>query len=286
MSWFGKMVGGTIGLMIGGPLGAIAGGAIGHHLFDKNADGAQGSGWSGADGAFGRTGGAGRFGGAGSFGGPGGFGGATSPGDRPSSAAEERQLSYFLALFSILGKLAKADGTVSREEGQQIIAFLDQFGVRGDQRKFAIRVFNEAKDSSYRAEDFAAQFAEFTRNQRDLRLSLVDMLFRVALADGTFHPREDEMISSVSSVLGISAVELRAIRDRHLGSANHAYAVLGLEPEASDEEVKSTYRRLVQEHHPDRIVAEGMPDEFVDYANQRFQEIQSAWDTIRTERNL
>lgn len=286
MSWFGKMVGGTIGLVIGGPLGAIAGGAIGHHLFDKGSSesGGRSGGWGGNDGAFRRGfGEAGGFGGAGAFG---GFGGASPSAGPSSSSAEERQLSYFLALFSILGKLAKADGTVSREEGQQIIAFLDQFGVTGEQRKFAIRVFNEAKDSSYRAEDFAAQFAEFTRNQRDLRLSLVDMLFRVALADGTFHPREDEMISSVSAVLGISAAELRAIRDRHLGSANHAYSVLGLRPEASDEEVKSTYRRLVHEHHPDRIVAEGMPDEFVDYANQRFQEIQAAWDTIRTERNL
>ena len=267
MGWFGKIIGGTIGFVtVGGPLGAIAGAAIGHHLFDKQPRAIR----------------------SGTFG-PGNFGPGTTGvpgGTAERNRAEERQATFFLALFSILGKLAKADGRVTREQGEAVVSFLDRMGVTGRQRSFAIRVFNEAKDSRYSVEEFARQFAEITRDQPDLRSSLMDMLYETALATRELHPREEEMINSVASILGISAAELRAIRDRHMGGADYAFSVLGLTPEASDEEIRRTYRQLVHEYHPDRIVAQGMPQEFVEYAGERFQEIQRAWDTIRNERGL
>ena len=270
MSWFGKMVGGTIGLMIGGPLGAIAGGALGHHLFDKKSGGgarARRVEWEQRlrDGAAQR---------------------AQAQRSTSTTVTEQRQATFFLALFSILGKLAKADGRITREEGQAVLEFLDRMKVAGDQRQFAIRVFNEAKDSSYTVEELARQFVRLTEGQRDLRSSLVDMLFRVALADQEFHPEEERIIRSVAGILDIPAAELEAIRARYLASTEHAYSVLGLTAEASDDEVKSTYRQLVQEYHPDRIVAQGMPEEFVEYATQRFQEIQTAWEQIKQERGL
>lgn len=277
MSWFGKMLGGTIGLMIGGPLGAIAGAAVGHHLFDKNSGDAHArrKEWErklhSAGSARGRGTTSQR---------------STGAGRAQAYGAEERQAAYFLAVFSILGKLAKADGRVSREEGEAVVEFLDRMKVQGEQRQFAIRVFNEAKNSVHTVEEFARQFTQMTMGQFDLRSSLLDMLFRVALADNEFHPEEEKIIRSVGSILGISAAEIEAIRARYLASAEHSYSVLGLTNDASDEEVKSTYRRLVQEYHPDRIVAQGMPEEFVEYATQRFQEIQTAWDQIKKERGM
>jgi DnaJ like chaperone protein len=283
MSWFGKMLGGTIGLMIGGPLGAIAGGALGHHLFDKQSGAARARRveWNerlreAQEQARSR---ARTTGGAGSSGG-------TTERTQPRYGAEERQAAFFLALFSILGKLAKADGRITREEGEAVIEFLDRMKVTGDQRQFAIRVFNEAKNSSHTVEEFARQFTQMTMGQPDLRSSLVDMLFRVALADQELHPEEDRIIGSVAGILGISSAELDSIRGRYLASSEHAYSVLGLTTEADDEEIKSTYRRLVQEYHPDRIVSQGMPEEFVEYATQRFQEIQNAWEQIKRERGL
>lgn len=271
MGWFGKIVGGTIGLVtLGGPLGAIAGAAIGHHLFDKqpravrlDQPGGEQQPWS-----FSKN--------------------RDTPRDHDTAGdrQEERQAAFFLALFSILGKLAKADGRVTREQGEAVVSFLDRMGVTGRRRSFAIRVFNEAKDSRYSVEEFARQFGELTQNQPDLRSSLIDMLYETALATKELHPREEEMINSVAGVLGIPATELRAIRDRHLGGADYAFSVLGLTPEASDEEVRRMYRQLVQEYHPDRIVAQGMPREFVEYASERFQEIQRAWATIKRERGL
>jgi len=275
VSWFGKLLGGTVGLFIGGPLGAIAGGAIGHHLFDKGAPNAGGA-----------RPGAGPFGGGTATGARSGPFGGAQPFEQRRSSVEERQAAYFLALFSLLGKLAKADGRITREEGETVVSFLDRMGVRGEERQFAIRVFNEAKDSPHSAEELARQFAAMTMMQRDLRASMVDMLFQIALADGEFHPQEERMIASIAGILGISAGELNAFRARYVENTDHAYSVLGLSRDADDETVKSTYRKLVQEYHPDRIISQGMPEEFVEYATKRFQEVQTAWDEIRKERGL
>ncbi len=254
MSWFGKLVGGTIGLMIGGPLGAIAGGALGHHLFDREHAGQE------RLETFYR---------------------------RPS--VDQRQAAYFLTLFSLLGKLAKADGQVTQAEGEKLVSFLDHMRLHGETRTFAIRVFNEAKDSPYTVEQLAQQFAVMTQGRRDLRHSMLDMLFQIALADGHYHPSEEEMIGRIAGVFGVSEAELDALRQRYVGTTsatNKAYATLGLTPDADDDTVRITYRRLVQEYHPDRIVSHGLPDEFVDYATGRFQEIQAAWEEIKKARGL
>jgi DnaJ like chaperone protein len=293
MSWFGKLLGGTVGLMIGGPLGAIAGGAIGHHLFDKGHSDTgrtarfepfgedRGRGRTGSTGGRSRSHGGGRD----ATGGTGSSAGTGTASGR-SATVEERQAAYFLALFSILGKLAKADGQITREEGEMVVSFLDEMRVQGEERQFAIRVFNEAKNSRYNAQDFARQFAGMTQGQHDLRSSMMDMLFQIAMADGEYHPQEEQMIESIAAILGIGGAELDAFRSRYIGNTDNAYAVLGLSSDADDETVKSAYRQLVHEYHPDRIISQGMPQEFVEYATQRFQEIQTAWDQIKRQRNL
>jgi len=257
MSWFGKMVGGTVGLMIGGPLGAIAGAAVGHHLFDKNQKERRPG---RIDRDYGTT--------------------------SRSSQAEERQATFFLALFSILGKVAKADGTVSKAEGDALIGFLNQMNIRGQERDFAIKVFNEAKNSRFTVRDFAGQFADATRGQDHLRSSLMDMLYRIAMADGELNRVEEEMIETVGGVLGFSSAEVTRLRQQFIGDAQQAYAVLGVSPDAPDDEIRSTYRRLVQEYHPDAVIGQGMPQEFVEYATRRFQDVQSAWETIQKTRKI
>ena len=272
MSWFGSMIGGTVGLMLGGPIGAIIGATLGHTFLDGSSDKKRSSGdrlherlrraeGGARDSAYERL-------------------------DRQQREQQQRQTAYFVALFSILGKVAKADGTVTKEEGDAVVRFLDNLGVSGDQRAFAIRVFNEAKNSRYTAIDFARQFAELTEGRRDLRSSLLDMLFKIALADGEYHPEDERIIRGVAAQLRIGEQETEAIGRRYTDNAEAAYAVLGLSADAGDDDVKNAYRKLVREYHPDTIIAQGMPDEFVQYASQRFQEIQTAWEQIRTKRGL
>lgn len=276
MSWFGSMIGGTVGLILGGPIGAIIGATLGHTFLDGSSGKRRSSGGNafrerlrqaeraaaGArEGAYDRL-------------------------NQQQREQQQRQTAYFVALFSILGKVAKADGTITKEEGDAVVRFLDNLNVSGDQRAFAIRVFNEAKNSRYTAVDFARQFAQLTEGRRDLRSSLIDMLFQIAVADGEYHPAEERIIRKVAAELGIGQSETEAIGRRYTGSADASYAVLGLSADASDDEVKNAYRKLVREYHPDTIIAQGMPEEFVQYASQRFQEIQNAWEQIRTKRGL
>jgi DnaJ like chaperone protein len=254
MGWYGKFIGGTIGLFTGGPLGAIAGAAIGHHFYDARNEESSAQ--------HERV----RY--------------------QGHTDNERRQASFFLALFSILGKLAKADGRITREQGEAVISFLDRMGVTGSQRSFAIKVFNEAKNTPYSVEDLAREFAQITRGRPDLRGSMMDMLFEIALTDSYLHPGEEEVIQSVAAILGFTPQEVQTIRNRHMVGEEHTYAALGLTPDATDEEIRRTYRQLVQEYHPDRIVSQGMPQEFVEYATERFQEIQQAWEILRKKRNL
>lgn len=266
MSWFGKIVGGTIGLMFGGPLGAIAGAAAGHYFYDRGQDGGQ---W-----AFGPGAGTERFEGRQrSFGG--GY-----------TRQERAQASYFVAVFSIFGKIAKADGTVTKQEGDLVVRFLDQMGVQGQQRQFAIDIFNQAKDSPYSAEDFARQFAQLTRGQTEIHLNLIDMLFQIALADGKLDQSEEKLIHSVARTIGIDEQRVSSIQNKYGGGSKKAYQVLGVEPNASNEEVRSAYKRLVSDYHPDKITSKGLPEEFVQFATKRFQEIQDAYESIKKERGM
>lgn len=239
---------------MGGPLGAIGGAALGHILFDRQ------HGESGA-GAQARPGG--------------GFAGR-----------EQAQAAYFVALFSILGKLAKADGTVSKEEGEAFKDLLSRLRLNEQQRDFAIRIFNESKSSSYSIEDFARQYQQLSGGRIEVLTQMIDMLYFIAAADGHLAPQEEEAIKSVAGIFRLSDTQVSGIKARYFTETNKYYKVLGLDPNCSDEELRSAYRDLVRQYHPDTVVSKGLPDEFVDFAKKRFQEIQEAYENIKKERNL
>jgi len=268
MSWFGKVIGGTFGLFLGGPLGAVAGAALGHLFFDSPQEQIR------QDEGQGRP----RF----------------------TASAERIQAAYFIALFSLLGKIAKADGKVTKDEGDLVVRFLDQMRITGQQREFAIQVFNEAKGIHYSVEELAQQFRQVTGRRRDLTFGLMEMLFQVAMADGTFHPEEEAQIRRVATVVGLGQYEWNTLYHRYVGGAGGSggyasgrrpslqehYETLGVSESDSDEQVRKAYRRLAKENHPDSLIAKGLPEEFVEYATERFQRIQNAWDEVRKARGI
>ncbi len=269
MSLLGKIVGGTIGLMLGGPLGAIGGAALGHYFVDKPEEEISGRSGSGE-----RRGYTGTFGGFGR----GTFGGFTT--------LERIQATYFVAVFSILGKIAKADGVVSKAEGDLVLRFIRQMGLQGRERQFAIDVFNEAKSSPYSVEELAGQLFQISAGRREIHLNFIDMLFQIAVADGVLREAEEQLIRRVARVLRLPDSTVESIKRKYQGTADAAYRALGLTPEATNDQVRSAYRKLVSENHPDRVIAKGMPEEFVRFATRRFQEIQDAYETIKKERGL
>ncbi|MBW2429377.1 MAG: TerB family tellurite resistance protein [Deltaproteobacteria bacterium] len=254
MGWFGKITFGTLGLFLGGPLGAIAGAALGHVLVDKGIDAAGLS-----------------------------VDSAQGPQFRH---AEQTQASYFISLFSILGKLSKIDGAVTRDEIAVVDGFINNLPMSDREKQFARQVFNEAKNSDYSIEDFALQLFQIAQAQPALLISFFDLLFQIAAADGTLHPAEETALKKVKDIFRISDKQFEDIKAIYFKDLDKYYKILNCTPESSNEEIKANYKKLVKDFHPDTIISKGLPEEFIDFASNRFREIHESYDKIRRERNF
>jgi DnaJ like chaperone protein len=254
MGWFGKITFGTLGLFLGGPLGAIAGAAMGHLLVDKGID------------AAGRA--------------------VDSTGGPRLGQAEQAQATYFISLFSILGKLSKIDGVVAREEIAVVDGFINGLPMADREKQFARRIFNEAKDSQYSIEDFATQLYQAVGAQPALLLSFLDLLFQIAAADGQFHSAEEAALKTVRDIFKVGNQQFEDIKAVYFKDFDKFYKMLNCSPESSNEEIKSNYKKLVKEFHPDKIISKGLPEEFIDFASNRFREIHESYEKIRQERGF
>jgi len=116
---------------------------------------------------------------------------------------------------------------------------------------------------------------------------MVDIMYRVALADGRMSSQEDKLISEAARIFHLSDSIVDMIRKRYMkGASGKAYAVLGVSQSADNDEIKKAYRKLVSDYHPDKIASKGLPDEFIKFAEEKFREVQSAYEEIRKERNF
>ena len=254
MGWFGKLTFGSLGLFFGGPLGAIAGAALGHHLVDKKGDYTKQTTHMRGEAALGH--------------------------------AEQAQAAYFISLFSVLGKLAKIDGVVTRDEIVLVENFISNLHIADREKQFAKQVFNEAKNSRYSMEDFAFQLYQTNKKQPTILLSFLDLLFQVAAADGRFHPAEEAALRRIKDIFGISDQQFNNIKGVYFNDLDKYYRILDRTPESSNQEIRSSYKKLVKDFHPDTIVSKGLPEEFMDFATKRFREIREAYDKIRKERDF
>jgi DnaJ like chaperone protein len=248
MGWFGKLAFGSMGMLMGGPLGAVAGAALGHHLVDKREEAAYG---------------------------------------RPTLMhAERSQAAYFISMFSILGKIAKIDGTVTRDEIAVVEQFIAHLNITETEKQFARQVFNQAKDSHYSIDDFATQFYQISQGQPTILVSFLDVLFRIAAADKKFHPDEESALRRIKAIFHISDEQFNNMKAVHFNDVENSYKVLNCTPECTEEEIRANYKKLVKDFHPDTIVSKGLPEEFTEFATKRFQEIQEAYENIKEERNF
>jgi len=252
MSWFGKLTFGAVGLLLGGPLGAIAGAALGHLLIDKQNRMLD------------------RF----------------KSTEQPQFVRAERaQASYFISLFSILGKLSKIDGVVSRDEITVVQNFINSLPMAETEKEFARRVFREAKDSPYTIEDFATELYRAVGRQPAVLVSFFNLLFQIAAADGTLHPAEEAALKSIKNIFRIGDSQYENIKAVYFKDVDKYYKILNCTPACSNEEIKANYKKLVKEFHPDKIIAKGLPEEFVDFASDRFREIQESYEKRRKDRS-
>ena len=257
MAWWGTLVGGALGFMLGGPLGALLGASLGRN-FDR---GIHISGQAGA-----------------SF----------QPGEQ-----QRVQAAFFTATFSIMGHIAKADGKVTSDEIASCKAIMDQMQLDEQQRAAAIKLFNEGKKSDFPLDDVLVQFKQECHRRTNLIQVFLEIQVATAMADGHLHKNEKKAIYYIGSHLGLHASEIDQIfhvgRSHSTGTKqqpiSEAYAILGVTKNNSDAEIKKAYRRLMSQHHPDKLISKGLPEEMIKIATQKTQEIKAAYEQIKTSRN-
>ncbi len=244
MSIWGKILGGAAGLAVGGPLGALIGAVAGHFAVDQK-DG---------------------------------------DGPQPDRVGHDatRQIGFTIGVIALGAKMAKADGVVTKEE---IAAFRRVFRTAPDEERNVARLFNQAKRDVAGFESYAQQLAHLLRDSPLVLEQVLDCLFVIATADGEVHPDEMRFLRRVAEIFGISAGDFARIRETHLGEdESDPYTILGVKHDTPLEQIRAKHRQLVRENHPDRLMAQGMPQEAVDVATAKVARINAAWDQVRKKR--
>jgi DnaJ like chaperone protein len=268
MAWWGKLLGGAFGFMMGGPLGAILGAALGHG-FDRGLVSSEQV--------------------------------TLEPGER-----ERIQAAFFTATFSVLGHVAKADGRVTEQEIGLARTLMDEMDLTADMRRTAIRLFTEGKDAGFPLDQVLAQFRQECQRRSTLLQMFMEVQLQGAYADGRLAPAEERVLRHMASRLGFSETAFRRLErmvwaERAFAGAGtgpepgraapeaslaDAYAVLNLTPEATDGQVKTAYRRLINQHHPDKLVSKGLPEEMMKLATQKTHEIKQAYELVKKARGM
>lgn len=229
---------------------------------------------------------------------------------RPLLAKAQAEL-FQRNVISMLAELAKADGQISPAEIERIDRWLtESLALSPEDRRRAIQIFNEAKNE-HRGLPFYAQelFRHFNRSPGVLA-GVLEVLMSVSIADGSISPTEEKLMIQAAKIFGLSEIHYRRVRVRYSKAGwnpnlwgerredpraqsfgqrvekeiPHHYSVLGCSPDSSIEEIKRSYRKLAKEHHPDRLVSQGVPPGFIKVAAQRFREIQEAYELVLKER--
>ena len=194
----------------------------------------------------------------------------------------EKSVAFAIATIALGAKMAKADGLVTRDE---VSAFREVFDIPPRDEDNAARVFNLARQDVAGFEDYARRIARMYDEGDEALCHLVEGLFHIAVADGNYHPAEDDFLHRVSKIFGLPEREFRSIRTRFVPDAPpDPWDVLGVEPGTPVAEVRAAWRRLVRESHPDRMQAHGLPKEALRLAEARMAAINAAWEEISAGR--
>ena len=194
-----------------------------------------------------------------------------------AASPQRRQVAFTIAAIALAAKMAQADGYASEREAE---AFERLFQVPPDEQENMRRFYRLARQSVDGYEAYAKQAANLLGAGSPVLEDLVEALLMIATVDGV-HPAELDYLQRVSGLMGFSARKWAEIRARHIPlEANDPYAVLGVAPGAADADIRSAYRRLARDHHPDRHMAEGTPPEFIRVAEARMATINAAYAAL------
>lgn len=195
-----------------------------------------------------------------------------------------KSVGFTIAVIVLGAKMAKADGVVTQDE---ISAFKDVFRIPPDEMKNVSRIFNQARKDAAGYEPYARQVAGMFRNEPAVLEELLWCLAHIAKADGKIHPGERQYLKGVAGIFGFDNATFERVTSITLeGDPEDPYAVLGVPRSADNDTIKAAHRKLVVENHPDRLTAQGLPEEFVELANRKLAAINAAYDRIKQERGI
>lgn len=250
MAWWGTFIGGTLGFVFGGPIGALIGAALGGNL-DRGI----------------------------------------KMGDAFDTGNQERvQAAFFTTTFSVMGHVAKADGHVSKHEIEAAKNIMSQMQLSAEQRKAAIQFFDQGKADDFPLEAILHQFKKECHGRRNLIQMFVEIQISTALSDGKLDASEKQIIYKIGKILGFARSQIDHLFNIASGAqasvsnaltTTQAYKILGISEDSSAAEIKKAYRRLMSQHHPDKLVSKGLPDEMIALATEKTQEIRKAYDLIK-----
>ncbi len=266
---FGKLLGGLFGYAWYGIPGGLLGIYIGH-LFDKGL--------------------------------------AKNFGKSSTSSHAKVQETFFRLTFILMGRLAKVDGQVTQSEIKWAEHVMTQLNLNHDMRRRAIDLFELGKQGSVDLEDELHQFRRIVGRHATLIQMFLEIQIQAGYADGELSFAELDLLRWVCGTLGISKLRFEMIHQRikaervfaegqrqqygggqpRMSDAQklqEAYQVLGIKVTDSDAVIKKAYRRLMSQHHPDKLVAKGLPEEMMKLAKEKTQEIQAAYENIKQARN-
>lgn len=258
----GAIIGGLIGLLSGGPMGLLLGGAVGFLLQRALS--------------------------------------------KKLKAYNPQQL-FFRATFTVMGKIAKADGRVSEQEIRFAREVMQRMGLSDARRREAIDFFSEGKDESFDLAEVLRPLAIMLRHRSAVKLMFVEIQLQAAMADGEISAAEQAVLQQLFTHLQFTQQEVEVLMSRmraehafrqhswqghtHPGAdasslLKDAYGVLGVTPDATDAEVKKAWRKLMSQHHPDKLMSKGVPEDMIQLAKEKTQEIQAAYDRVKESRNM
>lgn len=190
----------------------------------------------------------------------------------------ERSAGFAIAVIALGAKMAKADGLVTRNE---VSAFREVFTIPPKEEPNAARVFNLARQDVAGYEQYAERIASMFGRQDPALCDLMEGLFHIAMADGSYHPNEDAFLSRVAEIFGIDENRFRSLRARFVpGAAPNPYEILGVTPDTPLAEIRKAWRAEVRAAHPDQLIARGVPEEAVKLAEKQLIAVNRAWEEI------
>ena len=212
-------------------------------------------------------------------------------------ASGQRKLVFLETTFLLMGKLAKVDGHISKDEINHVEDFIQKMGMSTEHRQQAISQFKLGSAADFNIDATLNAFMENCGQTLHLKQVLLMYLIVMAAADGQVDSQEELFLKLVANRLAYSDTEFKQMLDMvlnqsHFGqgsavsasSIDDAYKALGVTAEQSDPEIKRAYRKLMSQYHPDKLIGQGLPEDMIKVATEQAQDIQVAYDLIKKHR--